>query len=136
MASGDDTEQMVRAVEAADEAADLVFVTIHWGWELETEPRADDRARAEAMIAAGADAIFGHHPHRLGEVEFIEGRPVYWTLGNFVWPRLSNAGATTAVARVAVSPDGDIFGCMLPAFITTSGRPEITGPPICAQPED
>ncbi len=134
MASGDDIDQMVRAVEAADAVADLVFVTIHWGWELETAPRADDRARAEAMITAGADAIFGHHPHRLGEIELIDGRPVYWTLGNFVWPRLSDAGATTAVARVTVSPDGDIFGCAIPAFITTSGRPELTGPPYCALP--
>jgi len=131
MASGDDTEQMVAAVEAADELADLVVVSIHWLWELETEPRADDRERAEAMIAAGADIVFGHHPHRLGEVELIDGRPVFWTLGNFVWPRLSDAGATTAVGRVIVDPDGSIEACLIPAFITTSGQPELTGKPSC-----
>ncbi len=131
MASGDDTELMVRAVRAAGEVADLVVVTIHWGWELETEPRADDRARAEAMIEAGADIIFGHHPHRLGEVEFIDGKPVFWTLGNFVWPRLSDAGATTAIGRVVVSPDGDLDACLIPVFIRTSGRPEFDGRITC-----
>ena len=131
MASGDDIEQMVAAVEAADEIADLVVVSIHWLWELETEPRPDDRERAEAMVAAGADIVFGHHPHRLGDVEFIDGRPVFWTLGNFVWPRLSDAGATTAVGRVVIRSDGAIEACLIPAFIATSGRPELTGPPPC-----
>ena len=131
MASGDDVDQMVDAVEAAAARADVVVVTIHWLWELEAEPRPDDRARAEAMVAAGADVVFGHHPHRLGAVELIDGRPVFWTLGNFVWPRLSDAGATTAVARVVVEPDGSIEACLIPAFITTSGQPELTGPAHC-----
>jgi poly-gamma-glutamate synthesis protein (capsule biosynthesis protein) len=131
MASGDDTDLMVRAVQAADEVADLVVVTIHWMWELETEPRFDDRARAEAMIDAGADVIFGHHPHRLGDLEFIDGKPVFWTLGNFVWPRLSDAGATTAIGRAVVSPEGDIDACLIPVFIRTSGRPEPDGSITC-----
>jgi poly-gamma-glutamate capsule biosynthesis protein CapA/YwtB (metallophosphatase superfamily) len=131
MASGDDIEQMTAAVRAAAEQADFVAVSIHWGWELETEPRADDRARAEAMIAAGADMIFGHHPHRLGALEFIEGKPVFWTLGNFIWPRLSDAGATTAIARVVISADGSIEACLIPAFIETSGQPVIQGAAPC-----
>ena len=131
MASGDDIEQMVAAVEAADEIADLIVVSIHWLWELEIEPRPDDQERAEAMVAAGADIVFGHHPHRLGDVELIDGRPVFWTHGNFVWPRLSEAGATTGVGRVVVHPDGDMEACLIPAFIATSGRPELTGPPPC-----
>ena len=47
MAGGDDTEAMVAAVRAAGEVADLVFVTVHWGVELDTQPRADDVARAQ-----------------------------------------------------------------------------------------
>ncbi len=131
MASGDDIEQMTAAVRAAAAQADFVAVSIHWGWELETEPRADDRARAEAMIEAGADMIFGHHPHRLGALEFIDGKPVFWTLGNFIWPRLSDAGATTAIGRVVISPDGSIDACLIPAFIETSGQPVFQGPAPC-----
>ena len=53
IASGDDTEDMVAAVERAARVADLVIVTVHWGRELDTQPRPDDIARAEAMVAAG-----------------------------------------------------------------------------------
>ncbi len=131
MASGDDIDQMVAAVTAAEAVADLVVVSIHWGAELVTAPDPADRVRAEAMIEAGADIVFGHHAHRLGPLETIDGRPVFWTLGNFVWPRLSDAGSTTAVARVVVEPDGELRACLIPAFITTSGRPELTGQPPC-----
>ncbi|MCP4964560.1 MAG: CapA family protein [bacterium] len=125
MADGDTIETMVAAVEAADAVADLVFVSIHWGVELDTQPRQEDIARAEAMIDAGADGIFGHHPHRLQPLGFYEGKPIAWSLGNFVWPRFSVAGATTAVAQFIVEPDGSIDACLIPTVIETSGHPVI-----------
>ncbi len=131
MRDGDTIDRMVAAVEVADRFADIVIVTIHWGVELDKEPRPEDRERAEAMIAAGADAIFGHHPHRLQPLEFIDDRPVAWSLGNFVWPNLSMAGSTTAVARVVISPQGVIDACLIPAFIESAGHPVLTGEPEC-----
>ncbi len=100
---GDDTPSMVAAVEAAAAQADLVVVAVHWGVELDTTPRPEDVERAKAMIAAGADIIFGHHPHRLQPLDVVDGRPVFWSLGNFVWPNFSVAGSTTAVSRCGVA---------------------------------
>jgi poly-gamma-glutamate capsule biosynthesis protein CapA/YwtB (metallophosphatase superfamily) len=132
VASGDDTERMVAAVRAAGAVADLVFVTVHWGMELDTAPRPDDIARAEAMIEAGADGIFGHHTHRLQPMGTYQDRPIAWGLGNFVWPLLSADSARTAVAQFVVEPDGSVRGCLLPARIASSGHPELTGPRACA----
>jgi poly-gamma-glutamate synthesis protein (capsule biosynthesis protein) len=109
---------MTSAVRAADAVADLVFVTIHWGAERDTEPRADDVARAHAMIDAGADGIFGHHAHVLQKLDWYKGRPIAYGLGNFVWPR----GGPTAIAEFIVEPSGEIKACLLPAYIT-GGRP-------------
>ena len=131
MRSGDHTDQMVEAVAAADQVADIVIVTVHWGAELDTTPRPDDVARAYAMIEAGADVIFGHHQHRLNPLEMIGGSAVFWGLGNFVWPHNSVPSATTAVGRVVVAPDGGVKACMIPAFIETHGRPVLTGEPTC-----
>jgi len=128
MADGDTTERMVAAVERAEAQADLVVVAIHWGVELDTTPRADDVERARAMIDAGADVIFGHHSHRLNPLETIAGKPVAWGLGNFVWPRLSDAGATTAVAQVIVEPDGTMTSCLVPTFIERHGHPVVQVP--------
>ncbi|MFP3915350.1 MAG: CapA family protein [Actinomycetota bacterium] len=131
MADGNDIPSMVAAVEAAQAQADLVVVTVHWGVERDLQPRAEDRRRAEELIGAGADAIFGHHPHRLQPLEMVDGVPVAWSLGNFVWPDLSRASSTTAVARVEIAPDGGVRACLVPAFITSPGHPELTADPVC-----
>ena len=131
MASGDDTAAMTAAVRAAAQRADLVFVTVHWGVELDTRPRPDDVARARAMIDAGADGIFGHHSHRLQPLDTYAGRPIAWGLGNFVWPVRSEAGSRSAAASFVVEPDGTVRGCLLPVRITSPGHPELTGQREC-----
>ncbi len=86
------------------------------------------------MIAAGADAIFGHHPHRLQPFEDGARSPGVLEPGNFVWPEMSPASATTGVARVVISPDGEVTGCLIPAVIESSGHPVLTGDPPCGGP--
>ena len=83
------------------------------------------------MLDAGADIIFGHHQHRMNPLEAIDGKPVFWGLGNFVWPHNSTASATTGIARAVINPDGSIDACIIDAFIRTHGRPEITGDASC-----
>lgn len=131
MADGDDMELMEDSVTRAAKRADIVVVSIHWGVEGAVDPSETDRETARRMIAAGADVIFGHHPHRLGELEFVDGRPVFWTLGNFVWPRLSDAGATTAIGRVVFPVDGPPSACLVPVFIEAGGHPVLQGDPNC-----
>lgn len=128
-ATGYDATRMAEAVAAAREDADLVIATVHWGTEGALEPRPEDVTKAEAMIAAGADVVFGHHAHRLQPLEEVDGAPVFWNLGNFVWPRLSQAGATTAVAEWIIDPDGTVTACLLPAEIDDRGVPAPTGAP-------
>jgi poly-gamma-glutamate synthesis protein (capsule biosynthesis protein) len=134
MRSGDDTASMVESVQAAAAIADLVVVTVHWGMELDTTPRPDDVERAQAMIEAGADVIFGHHSHRMQPLDMVGDAAVFWSLGNFVWPHNSEASATTAVARAVVAPDGSIDACLIPAYIETHGHPVLTGEATCAAP--
>jgi poly-gamma-glutamate capsule biosynthesis protein CapA/YwtB (metallophosphatase superfamily) len=134
MRSGDDIPSMVRAVEAANDVADIVVVTIHWGFELDTQPRNEDIERAKAMVDAGADIIFGHHQHRMNPLEYIDDKPVFWGLGNFVWPQNSTASATTGIARVVINSDGTMDACLIDAFIKTHGRPIITGEAECGPP--
>jgi poly-gamma-glutamate capsule biosynthesis protein CapA/YwtB (metallophosphatase superfamily) len=64
--------------------ADLVIPVMHWGWE---EPRANARQRelARRMIDAGADAVVGGHPHQVQDIETYQGKPIFYSLGNFVF---------------------------------------------------
>lgn len=120
---GHDFPRALRAIREAEANADLVVVVIHWGMELDTQPREYQVDEAHRMIDAGADMIFGHHAHRLQPMDTYEGRPIFYGLGNFVWPNFSVAGSTTAVAEVVVFPNGGIRGRLLPAFIESPGHP-------------
>jgi poly-gamma-glutamate synthesis protein (capsule biosynthesis protein) len=126
-AAGHDENAMIGAVRAAAGEADIVVVDIHWGVELDTEPRAADVALGHNLIDAGADIIFGGHSHRLQPLEMYRGRPIFYSLANFVWPDFSVAGATTAVAEVTVSPSGKFTARLIPAFIEDAGHPVLRG---------
>jgi Bacterial capsule synthesis protein PGA_cap len=126
-AAGHDTNAMIEAVKAAAAEADIVIVDIHWGVELDTKPRASDVTLAHDLIAAGADVIFGGHSHRLQPLEMYRGRPIFYSLANFVWPNFSTAGSTTAVAEVTVSPSGSFTGKLIPVFIEDAGHPVLQG---------
>lgn len=122
-------DNIAAAVGAARAAADIVIVTVHWGHGGSYYPDPGDRLRAEAMIAAGADVIIGHHSHRLQPLEVVDGVPVFWSLGNFVWPDQGPASSTTAIAEIIVEPDGTIHGRLIPAYIESHGQPVLRGQP-------
>lgn len=80
-------ERVLADIRAAREVhrADIVLPYLHWGHEYDAQP--DDRQRtfARAMLEAGASAVIGAHPHVTQGAEIVEGRPVVYSLGNFVF---------------------------------------------------
>jgi len=90
-----DTERAAAAVAAAKRSADLVIVGIHWGVPIgwvaanQDELATYQQPLGRALIDAGADAVIGHHPHVLHGVEVYRGRPIYYSLGNFLFHSLA-----------------------------------------------
>jgi poly-gamma-glutamate synthesis protein (capsule biosynthesis protein) len=79
-----DLAAMQEDIRAARRSADVVLVSMHWGIHFVRAVIADyQREAARAAIAAGADAILGHHAHILKGIEVIDGRPVFYSLCNF-----------------------------------------------------
>lgn len=62
-----------------------VVVVLHWGVEYQPLPTLAQRRGARRLIRAGADAIIGHHPHIIQKEEYYEGKPIFYSLGNFVF---------------------------------------------------
>ena len=123
MTDGDSAEAMTAAIRAADEVADLVLVTIHWGEQGTTEPRAFEIGLAEAFIDAGADGVFGHHQHVLQPLGWYNGKPIAWGLGNFVWQAYPSESRATAIAQFVFEPDGSIGACLVPVVMEHTGHP-------------
>jgi hypothetical protein len=80
-------EHVLADIKAAREThrADVVIPYMHWGWEYEPEPSDRQKQLARAMIDAGASIVVGGHPHVTQGAEIYKGRPIVYSLGNFVF---------------------------------------------------
>lgn len=74
----------VRRYHAAHPAVSIV-VFIHWGQEFRDSPTLQQRLDATTLVAAGATAIIGQHPHVLQTHEVIGAVPVWYSIGNLVF---------------------------------------------------
>ena len=63
----------------------IVVVVMHWGSELDSDPRPWQQAMGHAFIDAGADAVVGHHPHVVQGIERYKGKLIAYSLGNFAF---------------------------------------------------
>jgi poly-gamma-glutamate synthesis protein (capsule biosynthesis protein) len=103
LASAKRVDRLVAEVQQARADADTVVVFLHWGIELETCPSGDQKALAEALVAAGADVIVGGHAHRVQGAGRLGEALVGYGLGNFLWNASSAESATTGVLEVTVT---------------------------------
>jgi poly-gamma-glutamate synthesis protein (capsule biosynthesis protein) len=109
-----DRDRIVEDVRAAAADADAVVVSLHWGAEYESQPRADDVELAHRLVDAGALVVLGHHPHVLQPVELYRGADgrvgvVAYSLGNFVSNQSRNYVFGVTPEKAAATRDGALL---------------------------
>jgi hypothetical protein len=62
-----------------------VLVYLHWGTEYAAQPTENQRRQARMLIDCGAAAVVGAHPHVVQTMEYYRGRPILYSLGNFLF---------------------------------------------------
>ncbi len=77
--------EMKRDIAAAAGQADMVIVSVHFGWEYTYEPDDSQKNLAHAAIDSGASLVIGHHPHVIQPVEEYHGGFIAYSLGNFIF---------------------------------------------------
>ncbi|MGX5832293.1 CapA family protein [Mesorhizobium sp. 43Arga] len=91
-----DVAGILRNVRRGKQFSDFCIVANHahepGGWS--QQPADYEQSFAHRMIDAGADAYVGHGPHLLRGIEIYQGRPIFYSLGNFFYDDLRTpAGA-------------------------------------------
>lgn len=67
---------------------DVLIVAVHWGIEYKDVPSVSQEQIAKDLVASGADVIAGTHPHWEQTFETVNGKPVYYSLGNFIFDQM------------------------------------------------
>jgi poly-gamma-glutamate synthesis protein (capsule biosynthesis protein) len=79
-----------RALEVAKRTSEshpdsILVVYIHWGNEYDHLQGSVQRIFARKLIESGVDVIIGSHPHVTQGIELYKGRPIFYSLGNFIF---------------------------------------------------
>lgn len=77
--------ELKKVVNFAAFSSDIAIAFVHWGEEYALRQNQSQRKLAGALVKLGVDIIVGHHPHVVQGVELIEGVPVFYSLGNYIF---------------------------------------------------
>ena len=125
--SEDEQVRLDIAIARTTYGADLVIPFMHWGWEHERTASQRQRQLARLMIDAGADAVVGGHPHVTQDVEQYLGKPIFYSLGNFLFDSFTDAASNTGwVLKMELDRKG------VRAWRTSSTRIDREGTPYPA----
>ncbi len=108
-----DPEHFVNMIKEEDLISDIVIAIIHWGKEYSHEIEDVLLTTSKQYIDAGADAIVGHHAHVLQPIEYYNGKPIYYNLGNFLF---NNKTLDIGIANLKINDDKTITSYFLPGI--------------------
>ena len=100
-------DSLIRRVYRLREADSIavIIVSLHWGGEHTLKPVPRQRLEAHQLILAGADALICHHTHTLQTIETFMGKPIYYSIGNFIFDPTKPLNAKACIVRLEVTPD-------------------------------
>jgi poly-gamma-glutamate capsule biosynthesis protein CapA/YwtB (metallophosphatase superfamily) len=83
-----DVQRIINTIKEAKRQAAFVLVSLH-AHEMQGDNKAEPSefliTFARRCIEEGADAIIGHGPHILRGIEIYQGKPIFYSLGNFIF---------------------------------------------------
>lgn len=108
-------EQIRTGIQAVrDLGAEFVIAALHWGTEGSYSVNSDQITQAHAAIDAGADFVYGSHPHTLQPYEEYNGHYIYYSMGNWTFGGNTDPrDKDTFILRLTVerAPDGSVSVC-------------------------
>lgn len=113
-------------VKDSDLRVDVLIVGVHWGEEYKDLANINQKAWAKKLVELGADVVVGHHPHWVQNTETINGKPVYYSLGNFVFDQMWSEETKKGLLVKLTFENGELAKQeLLPTYIKAWGQPEL-----------
>ena len=78
-----DTELFLQVIKEAKEHADFCIAFVHWGTEYSYDLEQVQLDTGKEYLDAGADVVIGAHSHCLQGMEYYDGKPIIYSLGNY-----------------------------------------------------
>ncbi len=99
------------AIREADAQCDILIAYVHWGTENSVKLETAQKRMAKEYIDAGVDAVVGGHTHCVQGMEFYNGKPIFYSVGNF-W--FSSYTLDSCIVTLRVDKDMNVESVFVP----------------------
>jgi poly-gamma-glutamate capsule biosynthesis protein CapA/YwtB (metallophosphatase superfamily) len=121
-------ENLEAAIAEAKKVSDVVIAMPHWGPEDMAVPTWLQRNLAQQLVDAGADLVVGNHTHVVQALQEINGVPVFFGLGNFVFDQTWADDHQQGVILLVKFKGKEYQGFeLIPTHVDGDGRVHIAG---------
>lgn len=117
-----DSGLLCQAIQEAKQQCDFLTVYVHWGIEKSSTPEEYQRQLAYKYIDAGADLVIGSHPHVLQGIEYYNGKPIVYSLGNYIF---NQEIISTVLLKVHVTLQNEAVLKLIPAYASGAKTQEM-----------
>ena len=100
----DSLKTRVRQLKETDPCC-YISVSLHWGGEHTLRPVPLQRQQAHQLIDAGVDALICHHTHTLQTIEQYQGKPIYYSIGNFIFDQKKPINSKACLVKVTIKKE-------------------------------
>lgn len=111
---------------AEHNASDLIVAYLHFGNEYSNSPNDNQVTIAHELIDYGADVVIGSHPHVPQGIEMYNGKPVFYSLGNFIFDQSNPATHVAYFVEIDLSQDSAT--CVVYPIYISNYLPQFMGP--------
>jgi poly-gamma-glutamate synthesis protein (capsule biosynthesis protein) len=123
----EDAETNMQAmISAAQEISDVVIVMPHWGSDYSNTPNYRQLFFDQVAVSSGADLVIGNHPHVIQGMREIEGIPVFYSLGSFVFDQDWSLETQQGIVVVVVFEETELLSYeVIPVHIDGDGHVQV-----------
>lgn len=98
-----DTAEYNEIIAKASKECDYLIAYIHWGPEDNNQYAEYQTLQGEEFLSSGADIVVGGHPHVLQGIEYVGGKPIVYSMGDF-W--FNGETKYTGLLKLNITYDG------------------------------
>lgn len=98
-----DTTEYNQIIKETAKECDYLIAYIHWGPEDTNQYAEYQTEQGKEFLASGADIVVGGHPHVLQGIEYVDGKPIIYSMGDF-W--FNDETKYTGLLKLDITYDG------------------------------